>query len=48
MSDHTAKEQAKKADVFINPDVSKFGMFEYRKIEKLVEIGYRETKKLLR
>jgi NTE family protein len=35
-----AFENAKKADVFINPDVSRFGMFDYDKYKELIRCGY--------
>jgi NTE family protein len=47
MSDTIAAESAAKADVFINPDVSRFGMFDYHHLRKLIRLGYQVAQKVL-
>lgn len=46
-NDNLAFESAKKTSIFINPDVSNFGMFEYERFDELVKIGFQAIKKVI-
>lgn len=46
-SDYQQKHNIDKTDVYINPDVSKFGMLEWREYEKIVQKGYEKAVEVL-
>ena len=42
-SDHRTRQMRLQADIFLNPDLRKFGLMEWKKYDEIVEVGYRHT-----
>lgn len=41
------KQNSEKTDIYINPDVGRFSMLEWRSYDKIVQKGYEEAKRVL-
>ena len=42
-SDFRTRQMRLEADIFLNPDLSRFGLMEWKKYDDVVEVGYRHT-----
>ncbi|MEZ4956365.1 MAG: patatin-like phospholipase family protein [Saprospiraceae bacterium] len=42
-SDFRSRQMRLQADIFLNPDLSRFGLMEWKKYDEIVEMGYRHT-----